>query len=90
MFNFSEPVNFFIGANGGVANITAASVGTPSENATQAYYGVDAGFNLHASELIDLEIGVRYMGLEDTLVGGVVVDDITTAYASVIIKWKMD
>jgi len=90
MFNFSKPVNFFIGANGGIANITAAAVGVPSESETATYYGADAGFNLHATELIDLEIGARYMGLQDVVVGGVVVDDIVTAYASVIIKWQMD
>ena len=90
LFNFSKPVNFFVGANAGVANITAAAVGIPSESASPMYYGADIGFNIHASELIDIELGGRYMGLKDIVVAGVVVDDIVTAYASVIIKWKLD
>ena len=92
MFNFSKPVNFFVGANAGIANITAATAGVSSESESPMYYGVDAGFNIHASELIDIELGARYMGLEDIKItaNDVVVDDIVTAYASVIIKWKMD
>lgn len=92
MFNFSKPVNFFIGANGGVANVKLALEGEASERASEVYYGADTGFNIHASELVDLEIGVRYMVLQEDIVSasGAKIDDIATAYASVIIKWKMD
>lgn len=90
MFNFSEPVNFFLGVNGGLAKIKAATAGFPSESTSELYYGIDTGFNFHATKLIDLEVGVRYMGLQDAVVAGVIVDDIVTAYASVIIKWNMD
>ena len=55
MFNFSKPVNFFIGANGGVANVKIAIPGNSSESVSEMYYGADAGFNIHASELIDVE-----------------------------------
>ena len=93
LFNFSNPVNFFIGANGGVANVKIAVTGTPSERVSEMYYGADAGFNIHASEMIDVEIGARYMALQDAVVLSapvVKVDSITTAYASVIIKWEMN
>lgn len=92
MFNFSKPVNFFIGANGGVANVKIAIPGDPSERASEMYYGADVGFNIHASELIDVEIGARHMVLQEDIVAlsGAKVDGITTAYASVIIKWEMN
>lgn len=90
LFNFSKAANFFIGANVGVANVKGAVNGTPSESASEMYYGGEAGFNIHASELIDLEIGARYMDIQDVVVGGVAVDSIATAYASVIIKWEMN
>ncbi len=84
MFNFSEPVNFFIGANVGNADIKV-STGTSSESSL--YYGADAGFNLHASEMIDVEIGARYMELQEDALND---SRIVSGYASVIIKWKMD
>ena len=92
LFNFSKPVNFFIGANGGIANVKLALVGEASERASEVYYGADAGFNIHATELIDIEIGGRYMALQEDIVSasGAKVDGITTAYASLIIKWEMD
>lgn len=92
MFNFSEPVNFFIGANAGLAHVKIAIPGYSSESASEVYYGADAGFNFHATEMIDLEIGARYMALQEDIVSshGAKVDSIATAYASVIIKWKMD
>jgi len=84
MFNFSEPVNFFLGVNGGNADFKR-SVGTSSESSL--YYGADAGFNIHATELIDLEIGARYMELQEE---ALLDNKIVSAYASVIFKWKMD
>ena len=84
IFNFSKPVNFFLGANVGQADVKLnATTGAESS----LYYGADAGFNYHATEMIDLEIGARYMELqEDALLDA----RVATAYASVIIKWKMD
>ncbi len=92
LFNFSKPVNFYLGANAGVANVKIAIPGDPSESASEMYYGADAGFNIHATELIDVEIGARYLALQEDVVStsGATVDGIVTAYASVIIKWKMD
>ena len=93
LFNFSKPVNFFLGANAGVASVKIANSTISSERISEMYYGADAGFNIHASEMIDLEIGVRYMELQDAVVlsaPAVQVDSIATAYASVIIKWEMN
>ncbi|MEN8303148.1 MAG: outer membrane beta-barrel protein [Campylobacterota bacterium] len=95
MFNFSEPVNFFLGANAGKAKIKVGANGAdPSAETTTTYYGADAGFNLHASEMVDIEIGAKYMEMQDGVItqGATTleVDKIVTAYASLIIKWEMD
>jgi len=93
-FNFSKPVNFFIGANAGMAFIKIGPDGVlPSVSTNTPYYGGDIGFNVHASELIDLELGVKYMKLDESVTQGAVTYDfnsITSAYASVIIKWQMN
>ena len=95
MFNFSEPVNFFLGANAGKAKMKVGANGVePSAETTSTYYGADAGFNIHASELVDVEIGARYIAIQDGLItqgaDTFEVDRIATAYASLIIKWEMD
>ena len=96
MFNFSKPVNFFIGANAGASyvKIGPSSDGVlPSASITTPYYGGDMGFNYHATPLMDLELGVRHMHMNGTMTSGASTYDIsgiTSAYASVIIKWKMD
>jgi hypothetical protein len=95
-FNFSNPVDFFIGANGGVAfiKIGQSDDGALASVSTNApYFGGDAGFNYHASELIDLELGVKYMNIDDTVTQGATTyefNNMTTAYASIIIKYQLD
>ena len=95
LFNFSDKVNFFIGANAGEAfiKVGADSVNNiPSMSVTSMYYGGDAGFNFHATKLIDLEVGAKYMSLDvNENVDGVnfQIDSMVTAYASVIFKWQM-
>ena len=96
-FNFSKPVNFFLGVNAGYAYMkVGADVlnGIPSVDTTSPYYGADAGFNYHASKLIDLEAGVRFMNLNENLTtsDGVNFDfsSFSSVYTSVIIKWQMD
>jgi len=95
-FNFSKPVNFFLGANVGYAYMKVGAQpdkGLPSVDTTSVYYGADTGFNYHLNELIDLEAGVRFMKLDETLEReGVTYDfsSFVTGYASVIFKWQMD
>ncbi|MBN2815844.1 MAG: hypothetical protein JXQ67_04125 [Campylobacterales bacterium] len=94
-FNFSEPVDFFIGANAGVAamKIGASDDGLLPSVSTQApYFGGDAGFNFHASELVDIELGAKYMHITETITQGTTVYDFNnmiSGYASIIIKWQM-
>jgi len=86
-FNFTQKVNFFLGANGGYADMKL-SKGTSvnsGKSISDTYFGGDAGFNFHASELVDLELGGRMFKVNNDLV-----DNIVTGYASVIIKYQMD
>ncbi len=95
LFNFSNFANFFIGANGGVADIQIkAQNGLDSEKVSSMYYGGDTGFNFHAGDAVDIEIGARYMSIQD---GEIIqgpnaydVSSVVTAYASLIFRWKMD
>ncbi len=95
-FNFSKPVNFFIGANAGSAYIEVgpSADGTyPSTDITTPYFGGDVGMNYHASELVDLELGAKYMLLDKSATQGQVTyefRDLTSFYGSIIFKWQMD
>jgi hypothetical protein len=93
-FNFSKKANFFLGGNIGKAYATVAQKGTvPSADVSSGYVGGDAGFNFHASKMVDLELGAKYMRFDESLVKDGYTYDFTsmlTGYASVIIKWKMD
>ncbi len=93
-FNFTKYANIFFGVNAGLANIRVAkSTKWPSVNTNIRYRGVDVGFNIHATELIDFEIGTRYMKLDTKAIQDLYTYDFASlkiAYASVIFKWKMD
>jgi len=95
-FNFSKPVNLFIGANAGSAYIEVgpSSDGAyPGTNVTTPYFGGDIGLNYHASELVDLELGAKYMLVDKSVTQGQITydfRDLTSFYASVIFKWQMD
>ncbi len=95
LFNFSKFANFYLGGSGGLAKYKVPHYdGYSAVAADSMYYGGDAGFNIHATELIDLEIGARVISIQDgDVVQGTKVyefDRIVSAYASVIIKWEMD
>jgi len=80
-FNFTESANFFLGVNGGYANMKHEN----GLKISDPYFGGDAGFNFHASELIDLELAARVNLVDNNLV-----DNIVTGYASIIFKYQMD
>ena len=92
MFNFSKYANFFVGGNVGKAIMEVTSSGGSGKS---LYYGGDAGFNIHAGEHFDIELGARYMHLNDevTPAGSAYTfkfNSIVTGYASLILKWQMD
>ena len=94
LFNFSNAANFFIGGNTGLAFVKVGATDLlNSESIQTSYYGADAGFNIHAGEKIDIEIGAKYMALDDEITQGAYthkLDSIISAYASVVFKWQMN
>ena len=104
-FNISEHFNVFMGVSIGKAdfklvdktyNATTGIYGSnygKSIKIRETYYGGDAGVNIHIHEIADLEIGARFMALnDDTLVDQVSYnfDNTITGYASIIFKYQMD
>ena len=97
-FNAFEGVNFFIGANGGIANMKFhVENETFSRTISDYYIGGDIGTNIHLSEVLDLEIGSRVISIQAENTKKVESDYITyrignmvTGYASLIFKWQMD
>nr|WP_275851794.1 hypothetical protein [Sulfurimonas sp. SAG-AH-194-C20] len=92
--NFSKSVNFFIGVNGGSAYIEVGPDGVnPGLDVTTPYFGGDFGLNYHASELIDVELGAKYMLIDSTITQGTTIydfRDLTSFYGSIIFKWRVD
>lgn len=98
-FNVTKELNFFIGANGGIANMKfkgVDSVGAPelfSRTLQSPYIGGDLGTNINLFDSTSLELGGRVMSIqaENTKSGMTYrVNNIVSAYASIIFKWKMD
>lgn len=93
-FNFSKRADFFIGGNGGIAYIEIGSDGTnPGITLKTPYYGADVGFNFHATESLDLELGAKYMLIDSVVTQGAMTydfGDLTSFYGSIIFKWQMD
>lgn len=93
MFNFSSAMNFFIGVNGGVANIKFTDSNSVSRTISDPYYGGDAGFNLHLGDAADVELGARVMSIDAQNIKNNVTYQFNTnisAYVSFIFKYKMD
>ena len=92
-FNFAKEADFFVSGNVGKAFMRLSDGTNPAVSTNSNYYGGGAGFNFHATQLVDLELGARYMRLSDSVnQGGITyeVNSIATAYASVILKFQMD
>ena len=91
LFHFSKPVSFFLSANAGKAFMKLGpTVNYPSVTTNTYYFGGGAGFNLTVTDRVDLEIGARYMDLDNTIVQGNTeykFNSIASAYGAVIIKW---
>jgi len=97
-FNVTELFNLFIGANGGVANLAFRADGENfTRTISEPYFGGDLGANIHLGKSIDWELGGRVMSIQaDNIkqVNGVYktyhVNQLITAYTSIIFKWTMD
>jgi len=93
LFNYTSWGNLFIGINTGLLDADFDDVNGNKRTFSDMYYGADAGLNFHASDLIDLELGVRMIDVNgDNTIGGVTYsfDPMVTAYGSIIIKYDLD
>ena len=93
LLNVSEKMNLFIGVNGGVVNMKFIAPNETSKRLiADPYYGADAGINLHASKLIDIELGARLMMLDAVNTKNNVsytFNNFVGGYASIIFKFEM-
>ncbi len=94
LFHFSKPVSFFLSANAGKAFMKLGpTVNYPSVTTDTYYFGGGAGLNLTVNDRVDVEVGARYMDLDNTVVQGNTeykFNSIISAYGAVIIKWQTD
>ena len=93
LFNMFSAANFFIGANGGIANMKFAIAGeTFARTISSPYVGGDMGFNVHAGDGVDFEFGSKYMNLNavnDKSGTSYQFNSVLSAYASIIFKYHM-
>ncbi len=94
LFNISKSANLFVGINGGMANMKFMIANESSPRTiSDAYYGGDVGFNIHAAQSVDVELGTRIMDLQFENRKNSVnyrFDSMVSAYISVIYKFQMD
>ena len=94
LLNVSTKINLYIGANAGVANIKfTAPKETTKRSISNPYYGVDVGMNFHATKLIDLEFGMRFIMLDAINTKNNVTytyNNFATSYISINFKYQMD
>ncbi len=92
--NATDIMNFYIGANAGVANMKFRASGESFSRTIQdLYLGGDIGTNIHLGEDTDLEIGARVMSIQAENTKNSVtyrIGNLVSGYASIIFKWQMD
>ncbi len=92
--NAFDVMNFFIGANGGIANMKFRASGETFSRTIRDYYvGGDVGTNIHLGDAADLEIGARVMSIQAENTKNSVtyrMGNMVSGYASIIFKWQMD
>ena len=93
-FNVTKIFNVYMGANGGIANMAFRAGGESfTRTISDPYFGGDLGINVHLGKSVDWELGGRVMSIQaDNLREGKTyhVNQLVTAYTSIIFKWKMD
>jgi len=93
-FNVTKVFNVFMGVNGGIANLAFRANGENfTRTISEPYFGGDLGANIHLGESVDWEIGGRVMSIQaDNIRNGKTyhVNQLITAYTSIIFKWTMD
>lgn len=93
-FNVTKLFNVYMGANAGIANMSFRASGENfSRTISDPYFGGDLGVNVHLGKSVDWELGGRVMSIQaDNIREGKTyhVNEIVTAYTSLIFKWQMD
>jgi len=93
-FNVTKVFNIYMGANAGIANMAFRATGESyTRTISDPYFGGDMGMNIHLGDSVDWELGGRVMSIQaDNLKSGKTyhVNQIVSAYTSLIFKWKMD
>ena len=98
-FNVSKVFNVYMGANAGIANLAFRASGESfTRTISDPYFGGDLGVNIHLGDSVDWELGGRVMSIQADNIRkdstGVSktyhVNEIVSAYTSIIFKWKMD
>ena len=92
LLNVSSDVNCFVGFNAGIANI-GFTRNNFSRTISDSYYGGDLGLNLHVTESLDLELGLRVIDLEAANTQNNITykfNTIVSGYGSLIYKFKMN
>jgi hypothetical protein len=98
-FNVAKSLDFFIGANGGIANMkfrgttSAGAQETFSRTIQSPYFGGDIGTNIRLSDSTVFELGGRVMSLQaDNTKDATTyrIGNIVSVYASIIFRWKMN
>lgn len=92
-FNATKVFNFYMGVNAGIANLKfRSSTESYSRTISDPYFGGDLGINIHLGSKVDWEIGGRVMSIQaDNTRDGKTyhVNEIVSAYSSIIFKWQM-
>jgi len=98
LFTMMPQADFFIGAGMGVANMKFKVDGENfSRTINDPYVLGSLGFNIHATDWIDVELGGRYMEIDATNTKDVGTsrkeyrfNNMISGYASIVFKYKMD
>lgn len=95
LFTMANWADFFIGVGGGVANAKYNVSSEPyARTINDPYFSGELGFNIHATEWIDVEVGGRYVSIDATNTQDNDIEyrlnDMVTGYTSIIFKYKMD
>jgi len=94
MLNITSAANIYFGAGTGLVKMRFAPAGElNSRTISDSYISGDIGVNVHLSKSFDLELGIRYMGIDATNTIDSVTytfDNSVSGYVSAIYKFKMD
>lgn len=85
LFNVASFMNFFIGANAGIADIRLDD----DLKLRESYVGADTGVNFHLGKSVDLELGARFAHINKAK-GNIKIKEHAAGYASLIFKFDLE